>query len=87
MKERIRGANLEAMVEACEDNVVTLVAEDYYANELREFLITRNIELAGEGVFMLDWPEDQEAVGVIAWQHSDTAQRIIGMTGIDWYVS
>ena len=83
----IRGDNLAAMIEACEDGVVALTVHDYYADEYPELLITRNIELADVGVYMLTLSENNDGVSVCAWQHSQAAKRIIGMMAVDWRIT
>lgn len=83
----IRGDNLAAMIEACEDNVIALTVHDYYADEYPELLITRNIELADAGVYMLTLPETNDGVSVCAWQYSQVAKRIIDMMAVDWRIA
>jgi len=80
--------DFDKFIEACENNVVTLVAREYNtSNEPINVLVTSDVELAGAGVYVLGEIPMNHTNNVFVWRHDDGSGRQLSMQAIDWSIA
>lgn len=84
--------DFEKFLDACENNIVTIVAREYNVKNSQGVTSTQNCRvtsdpaLVTEDVHLLGNIPVNHTSNVFVWDHSDAAGRSINMQAIDWYV-
>jgi len=84
--------NFDEFLDACENNIVTIVAREYSVNNkdsvtaTHNCRVTSNPDLVNEDIHLLGEVPVNHNSNVFVWDHSDALGRSVSMQAIDWHI-